>query len=169
MEQTLNNTIITQETHVGNISEQFDSIVTNLSMFKTHISLLQQQVRGLDKIVKKQMNLLKKESSKNKNKNKASRKPSGFARPTRVTKELCEFMNKTEGTEIARTEVTRALVAYIKDQKLEDNVNSRIIMPDNKLRELLGIEENKELTYFTIQKYMNKHFISSKTSPEINK
>ena len=167
MDKTLNKTVITQETHVGNISEQFDSIVTNLSMFKTHISLLQQQVRVLDKIVKKQMNLLKKESSKNKN--KVSRKPSGFARPTRVTKELCEFMNKTEGTEIARTEVTRALVAYIKDQKLEDKVNSRIIMPDNKLRELLGIEENKELTYFTIQKYMNKHFISSKTSPEINK
>ena len=169
MAQTLNNTVITQETQIGNISDQFDSIVTNLSMFKTHISLLQQQVRALDKIVKKQMNLLKKESSKNKNKNKASRKPSGFARPTRVTKELCEFMNKTEGTEIARTEVTRALVAYIKDKKLEDKVNSRIIMPDNKLRELLGIEENKELTYFTIQKYMNKHFISSKTSPEINK
>ena len=167
MDKTLNKTVITQETHVGNISEQFDSIVTNLSMFKTHISLLQQQVRVLDKIVKKQMNLLKKESSKNKN--KVSRKPSGFARPTRVTKELCEFMNKTEGTEIARTEVTRALVAYIKDQKLEDKVNSRIIMPDNKLRELLGIEENKELTYFTIQKYMNKHFISSKTSPESNK
>ena len=167
MDKTLNKTVITQETHVGNISEQFDSIVTNLSMFKTHISLLQQQVRVLDKIVKKQMNLLKKESSKNKN--KVSRKPSGFARPTRVTKELCEFMNKTEGTERARTEVTRALVAYIKDQKLEDKVNSRIIMPDNKLRELLGIEENKELTYFTIQKYMNKHFISSKTSPEINK
>ena len=169
MAQTLNNTVITQETQIGNISDQFDSIVTNLSMFKTHISLLQQQVRALDKIVKKQMNLLKKESSKNKNKNKASRKPSGFARPTRVTKELCEFMNKTEGTEIARTEVTRALVAYIKDQQLEDKINSRIIMPDNKLRELLGIEENKELTYFTIQKYMNKHFISSKTSPEINK
>ena len=169
MAQTLNNTVITQETQIGNISDQFDSIVTNLSMFKTHISLLQQQVRALDKIVKKQMNLLKKESSKNKNKNNASRKPSGFARPTRVTKELCEFMNKTEGTEIARTEVTRALVAYIKDQQLEDKINSRIIMPDNKLRELLGIEENKELTYFTIQKYMNKHFISSKTSPEINK
>jgi chromatin remodeling complex protein RSC6 len=113
------------------------------------------------------MNLLKKESSKNKN--KASRKPSGFARPTKVTKELCNFMNKTEGSEIARTEVTRALVSYIKTQNLEDNDNSRIIMPDNKLRELLGIEENKELTYFNIQKYMNKHFISSKTSPELNK
>jgi hypothetical protein len=27
---------------------------------------------------------------------------------------------------------------------------------------LLGIHENEELTYFTIQKYMNKHFISLK-------
>ena len=167
MGNPLNNTVITQETQIGNISVQFDEIVTNLSTFKTHITLLQQQVRVLDKIVKKQMNLLKKESSKNKN--KASRKPSGFARPTKVTKELCNFMNKTEGSEIARTEVTRALVSYIKTQNLEDNDNSRIIMPDNKLRELLGIEENKELTYFNIQKYMNKHFISSKTSPELNK
>jgi chromatin remodeling complex protein RSC6 len=162
-----NNTVITQETQMGNISVQFDEIVTNLATFKTHITLLQQQVRVLDKIVKKQMNTLKKESSKNKN--KGCRKPSGFARPTKVTKELCNFMNKTEGSEIARTEVTRALVSYIKTQNLEDKDNSRIIMPDNKLRELLGIEENKELTYFTIQKYMNKHFISSKTAPEINK
>ena len=60
MAQTLNNTVITQETQIGNISDQFDSIVTNLSMFKTHISLLQQQVRALDKIVKKQINLIKK-------------------------------------------------------------------------------------------------------------
>ena len=162
-----NNTVITQETQMGNISVQFDEIVTNLATFKTHITLLQQQVRVLDKIVKKQMNTLKKESSKNKN--KGCRKPSGFARPTKVTKELCNFMNKTEGSEIARTEVTRALVSYIKTQNLEDKDNSRIIMPDYKLRELLGIEENKELTYFTIQKYMNKHFISSKTAPEINK
>ena len=134
-------------------------------MFKTHISLLQQQVRILDKTVKKQMNILKKESSKNKN--KGCRKPSGFARPTRVTKELCEFMNKTEGTDIARTDVTRTLVAYIKEQQLEDKNNSRVIMPDCKLRELLGIEENQEVTYFNIQKYMNKHFISSKTCSEV--
>ena len=56
MIQTLNNNVIlTQEKHSDNISEQFESIVTNLAMFKTHISLLQQQVRILDKTVKKQM------------------------------------------------------------------------------------------------------------------
>ena len=43
---------------------------------------------------------LQKEITKGKNKNKGNRKPSGFAKPSKVTNELCEFMNKKEGTEI---------------------------------------------------------------------
>ena len=43
--------------------------------------------------------------------------------------------------------------------KLENTENSKIIAPDDKLKTLLGIEEGQELTYFTIQKFMNKHFI----------
>jgi chromatin remodeling complex protein RSC6 len=70
-------------------------------------------------------------------------------------------MNKSEGTEIARTEVTRALVAYIKQNKLENEQNSQIIKPDNKLKFLLGLEDGQELTYFNIQKYMNKHFVKN--------
>jgi len=158
------NDITIQEKTNLDISDQFESIVNNLTIFKTHISLLQQQVRILDKTVKKQLKVLKKEGSKQKK--KCDRKPSGFARPTKVSKELCEFMNKTEGTEIARTDVTRALIGYIKEQKLEYKDNSKIIIPDTKLRNLLGIEENKELTYFSIQKYMNKHFISTKLTCE---
>ena len=55
-----------------------------------------------------------------KSKNKGNKKPSGFANPTKVTKELCEFMNKQEGTQIARTEVTRALISYIKANNLQN-------------------------------------------------
>ena len=78
----------------------------------------------------------------------------------------CEFMNKPEGSEIARTEVTKALVNYIKENNLielgEDSKNK--IVPDEKLKSLLGIqdEELNDLTYFNIQKYMNKHFYSKK-------
>ena len=100
---------------------------------------------------------LKKEVTKSKN--KGNRKPSGFAKPTKVTKELCDFMKKDEGTEIARTEVTRALVAYIKENKLENKENSKIICPDETLKNLLALDESQELTYFNIQKYMNKHFV----------
>jgi len=146
---------------IETICEQFEGITNCLSNFKKQINELQQQLKALEKTVKKQTTSLQKEitKNKNKNKNKGNRKPSGFAKPSKVTSELCEFMNKKEGTEIARTEVTKALCSYIKEHNLENKENSKIIYPDNKLKTLLGIEEGQELTYFTIQKFMNKHFI----------
>ena len=140
---------------------QFSAIVSGLNIVKVQISSLQQNLKQLEKSVKKQMKGLKKEVTKNKNKTKGNRKPSGFARPSKVTKELCLFMNKDEGTEIARTEVTKALCSYIKEHKLENTGNSKIIKPDIKLKDLLGLEEGQELTYFTIQKFMNKHFVKN--------
>ena len=148
-----------QKKEVDIIFEQFEGILNSLTNFKGEITNLQQQIRAVEKNVKKQMKDFNKEIVKNKNKNKGNRKPSGFAKPTKVTNELCEFMNKKEGEEIARTEVTKALCSYIKEHNLENKENSKIIYPDNKLKTLLGIEDGQELTYFTIQKYMNKHFI----------
>ena len=141
------------------IFNQFEQLVTQLNQMKTQITGIQQNIKQLDKNVKKQMKCLKKEVIKTKN--KGNRQPSGFAKPSKVTKELCEFMNKAEGTEIARTEVTRALVAYIKENKLENTTNSKIISPDEKLKTLLELNDSDELTYFTIQKYMNKHFVKN--------
>ena len=138
---------------------QFDQLITQLTTMKSQITGIQQNIKQLEKNVKKQMKGLKKEVVKTKN--KGNRQPSGFAKPSKVTKELCEFMNKAEGSEIARTEVTRALVAYIKENKLENTSNSKIISPDNKLKILLGLDDSQELTYFNIQKYMNKHFVKN--------
>jgi chromatin remodeling complex protein RSC6 len=123
---------------------------------------LQVQIRQLEKNIKKEMKGLKKVAEKSKN--KGNKKPSGFANPTKVTKELCEFMNKQEGTQIARTEVTRALISYIKANNLQNKANKKIILPDEKLKFLLGINQEQELTYFNLQKYMNKHFISETVS-----
>ena len=139
------------------IGVAFENIIDNLSTFKLQINDIQQQIRTLDKNIKKQMKTHQKEVAK---RAKMPRAPSGFARPTKVTKELCDFMNKEEGTKIARTEVTRALVSYIKTNNLVNNDNNKFISPDDKLKFLLGVEETVELTYFNIQKYMNKHFIS---------
>lgn len=138
---------------------QFDQLVSQLTNMKTHITGIQQNIKQLEKNVKKHMKGLKKEVVKTKN--KGNRQPSGFAKPTKVTKELCEFMNKAEGSEIARTEVTRALVTYIKENKLENTSNSKVISPDDKLKILLGLDDSQELTYFNIQKYMNKHFVKN--------
>ena len=96
------------------------------------------------------------------------RAPSGFAKPTKVSKELCTFMDKPDGTEIARTEVTKTLINYIKTHNLleEGETSKKKIVPDEKLKLLLGlnIDENVDLTYFNIQKYMNKHFYSKNSA-----
>lgn len=148
------------------IIEQFATINDSLTLFKMQISTLQQQVRTVEKNVKKELKNIKKD--KNKEKIKTKRAPSGFAKPTKVTKELCQFMDKPEGTEIARTEVTKALVSYIKNNNLleQGEDSKKKIIPDDKLKTLLGIDNNEinDLTYFNIQKYMNKHFYSNKVS-----
>lgn len=157
---------MTKEINTNEVQDElfihFEQLVSQLNLMKNQITSMQQNIKQLEKSVKKQMKGLKKEATKIKP--KGNRAPSGFAKPSKVTKELCEFMNKTEGTEIARTEVTRALVAYIKENKLENTTNSKIISPDEKLKVLLGIEEGQELNYFNIQKYMNKHFVKNAES-----
>jgi chromatin remodeling complex protein RSC6 len=148
-----------QELNLDDMFLEFENLVTQIGTMKTQLSNIQQNIKQLEKNVKKQIKGIKKNVQKPKF--KGNRQPSGFAKPSKVTKELCEFMNKSEGSEIARTEVTRALVSYIKENKLENSSNSKIIFPDEKLKHLLGIEDGEELNYFNIQKYMNKHFVKS--------
>ena len=148
-----------------NLFDAFTTINNSLTLFKMQFNTLQQKVRTLEKNVKKELKPTKKECKLLEPKPKKA--PSGFAKPTKVTKELCAFMDKPEGTEIARTEVTKVLVNYIKTNNLQEQtaVSKNKIVPDDKLRSLLGlnVEEINDLTFFNIQKYMNKHFISKKT------
>ena len=144
----------------------FENIINSITLLKMQLSTLQQNVKTIEKNVNKEL--------KRSNKPviiKTKKAPSGFAKPTKVTKELCEFMNKPEGTEIARTEVTKTLVSYIKDNKLQKQTidSKNRIVPDTKLQTLLGLntDETKDLTFFNIQKYMNKHFISKKSVQSI--
>lgn len=153
----------------NDISEAFTTINNSITLFKMQLNTLQQHVRSLEKTVKKEIKSGKKETKPVAV--KAKKAPSGFAKPTKVTKELCEFMDKPEGTEIARTEVTKALINYIKSNNLQEQTtdSKNKIVPDDKLKNLLGlnVEESNELTFFNVQKYMNKHFIS-KNNTNIN-
>ena len=158
--------IDTSHNKLNTILEQFNTIYNSLTLFKMQISDIQQQIRTVEKNVKKELKSIKRDNKNDNPKNK--RIPSGFAKPTKVTGELCKFMNRPEGTEIARTEVTKALSTYIKTNNLVEHSNNfkNKIVPDQKLMELLGLnhEELNGLTYFTLQKYMNKHFYSNKTT-----
>ena len=86
------------------------------------------------------------------------RRPMSFTAPTKISDELAIFLGKSVGTEMARTDVSRHINKYIRAHNLEDPQNSVVINPDAKLRSILSIGENDELTYFNLQKYMKHHF-----------
>jgi chromatin remodeling complex protein RSC6 len=139
------------------IKEHFTNVLSTLSAFRQNVTGMQNQIRALEKAVKKQMKMLQKEAKKSKN--KGNRKPSGFAVPSKISNELCEFMGKPTGTKVARTEVTKYIIDYIDKNGLKKSDNRKCINPDDKLSSLLNVSDKDELTYFNIQKYMNKHFV----------
>jgi chromatin remodeling complex protein RSC6 len=82
----------------------------------------------------------------------------GFSKPTSITKELANFLKLDCNTKISRTEVTKIINTYIKDNNLQDSDNKKIIKPDTKLAILFG-DVNEEINFFSMQKYLNKHFL----------
>jgi len=141
------------------VGQQFEGIIQTLGTFRQSITALQIQIRGLEKSVRKEIKSLQKEAAKNRN--KGNRRPSGFAKPSKVSSELCSFMKKEPGTEIARTEVTQFLIQYIKDNQLQFEANKKIIIPDKTLKKLLNVKDGDEVTYFNLQRLMNIHFIKA--------
>jgi len=104
----------------------------------------------------------------NKTKLKAEKKratarstPSGFAKPTKISDELCTFLGVAKGSELARTEVTKKLNAYIKENNLYDPTNKRKILPNAALKKLLGSKDGDDVSYFNIQRYMKRHYVKA--------
>ncbi len=87
-----------------------------------------------------------------------TRTPSGFAKPTKLSDELCAFLGVPAGSQLARTEVTRVLNEYIKKNNLQDTNDKRTIVPDAKLSSILALQGDDKLTYFNLQTYIKHHF-----------
>jgi chromatin remodeling complex protein RSC6 len=136
------------------IFAKIDALEIALISLKKASEIAVNEIKGLKKQSQK---LLSKQQKKKKT--NVDNKPHGFAIPSKVSLELCSFMEKEPGTLIARTEVTKKLTEYIATHKLQNPENRRQIIPDINLLSLLG-ESAKDvfLTHFTIQKYMNRHF-----------
>ena len=128
------------------------SILSRHETIEKEQKLLRAETKRLCKVFAKKHNKKKKKSGSG---NKA---PSGFAKPAPISEELCAFLGKEVGTELARTEVTKSLNAYIKQHNLQDEKNKRSINPDAKLQALLKVKKGDSITYFNLQKYMKAHF-----------
>uniref|UniRef100_A0A6C0CKT7 DM2 domain-containing protein n=1 Tax=viral metagenome TaxID=1070528 RepID=A0A6C0CKT7_9ZZZZ len=112
------------------------------------------------KQLKKSFQKMETKMNKKQKKSNGTRKPCGFAKPSTISKEMCEFLGITEGSLASRTQVTKKLIEYIKEKQLQGEKNKRIICPDETLYKIFGESAKKdEITYFTMQKYVNHHFI----------
>ena len=142
---------------VPTLSESFGELLGQLQALRSQLTSVTGQVRALQKRADRELKNAHK-ASKKRQKRTGNRAPSGFVKPTKISSELANFLGKPKGTEMARTEVTREINKYIRANKLQDKDNGRIILADTKLRKLLKLKKDDELTYFNLQRYMSPHF-----------
>ena len=142
------------------LTEDFSQLLAHLTALRSQLTAVTAQVRTLQKRSERELkNALK--ASKKRQRKAGNRAPSGFVKPTKISKELASFLGKPHGTEMARTQVTREINAYIRAHNLQDPKNGRVIRADTKLRKLLKLTKEDELTYFNLQRYMSPHFAKS--------
>jgi chromatin remodeling complex protein RSC6 len=134
------------ESSFESLGEQLTAAIDLLRKVNTEYRLLQKQY-------------LKERKTQNKKVKKApTNKISGFAKPGFISGELCDFLNVPHNTELARTDVTKKVTQYIKENNLQDPANKRVIVLDAKLKALLQPLEGQEVTYFNLQSFMKRHY-----------
>jgi len=152
------------EVVVPTIEDDFQNIAERFTQLRALTTELMRDVKRLHKRSIRQLKEAERNSRKRRRKrgpNDPKRKPSGFAKPSPISDELCDFLGKTRGTEMARTEVTKFLTQYIKNNNLQDQQNRRRILCDSALANLLSVGPDDEVTYFNLQKYMKPHFFKA--------
>ena len=148
------------EEPVSTVFGQFTDFMAKLQAVSASMSSIRTEFRGIERQVTRELKAAAKINAKRKRKT-GNRAPSGFVKPTLISNELAGFLGKPEGTEMARTEVTREINAYIREHKLQDKDNGRKIIADKKLTGLLKLKKDDDLTYFNLQKYMSPHFVKA--------
>lgn len=141
------------------VNDDIRSALEAVTRLRDEASKMIAGLRKLDKRVSKEI----KEARKRKRTKREvdptkPKRPNVFQEPQNVSGDLCKFFGKAAGTQMSRAEVTSGVSAYVKKHGLQ---NKHEIKPDAALKALLGVSDADTLTYFNIQKYLNKHYIKN--------
>jgi len=143
------------------LDEDLKSMTARLNTLRETIVSLLGEVKRLDKRVHREI----KDARKRKRRVKTEegpdakpRTPSIFERPVQITEELCSFLAQPKGTLMSRSQVTKGVNNYVKEHNLK---NKHDIKPDAALKKLLLVPETEALTYFNLQRYLNRHYVKA--------
>jgi hypothetical protein len=134
------------------------NIIDKVNSLASAIKEIQTNLKVLGKEYDKQQKIIEKAQKKRQN---AKNSPSGFAKPNKISDELCDFIGVPHGTEKSRTDITRLINAYVKEHNLNKPENKRFILPDTKLKKILNVGDSEEINYFILQKLISHHFPAS--------
>ena len=151
------------ESEVADATSVLDILAAYGAKVHQHVAeavQLKNEFKALEKRVQRELKNAQKKAS-NRKRTSGNRQPSGFIKPTLISPELAAFLGKPEGTELARTAVSKEINQYIRANSLQEPTNGRKINPDAKLSKLLKIGKGEELTYFNLQRYMKHHFVKT--------
>ena len=141
------------------LEEDIKTVTGNLTTMRETVAALLGQIKRLEKRVHREIKDARKRKRRVKtdeNGVEVKRAPSIFERPTPISNDLCHFLGKSNGSLMSRSEVTKAVNNYVKEKNLK---NKHDIKPDTPLKKLLGVPEGEQLTYFNLQRYLNKHYL----------
>jgi len=144
------------------VQDDVKAMLTQANSLRETVGALVAELKRVEKRVAR----LQKEADKRRRKSKKPvegeevkpRKPSIFEIPTSLSNDLCSFLGVSNGSKESRSNVTKAITSYVKQHDLKNKHN---ITPDAKLTSLLGVKDGEVLTYFNLQRYLNRHYLKA--------
>lgn len=134
----------------------------DMSAVLTAIETLSKEVKSLSKLVRK---VRTHQEDPDGEKAKARSANNGFNRKQGVSPKLREFLGLADDELISRSEVTKRINTYVKDQGLKHPDNGRVIIMDDKLTNLLEPPVDTQVTFLNIQKFLSPHYIKMESEP----
>jgi chromatin remodeling complex protein RSC6 len=92
---------------------------------------------------------------------KARSENNSFKKPQQVSDQLRAFLKLADGELVSRSDVTKRIFAYAKENKLN---NGKVINLDQPLRDLLKPADGQDVTVTNLQKFINHHYVSTKAA-----
>jgi len=167
------NTVVPAESAPASSEDQVEALKNRLTealqQVKEQKSALQQMGRDLvtlvEGLVKDTNRVLR--TNLRKKRRVGTNQNGGFQKPMGITKELSEFLRVPTTQQMSRTDVTKAICEYIRNNNLngvpnaEGKVDGRLIRVNSPLAKLLHMSAGETLKFTGIQSKITPHLVKT--------